>query len=118
MNEQRKVIFGQRRDIMEAADLNEIVTDMREQVIDDLIDTYMPPRTYADQWDGEGFQQAVVEKLNINLPVAEWCDEDGVDDEVIRERLTEATSRMMSEKAEAFGAETCATSKAGSASGD
>ena len=105
MNEQRKVIFGQRRDIMEAADLNEIVTDMREQVIDDLIDTYMPPRTYADQWDGEGFQQAVVEKLNINLPVAEWCDEDGVDDEVIRERLTEATSRMMSEKAEAFGAE-------------
>ena len=54
MNEQRKVIFGQRREIMEADDLNEIVTDMREQVIDDLIDTYMPPKTYADQWDTEG----------------------------------------------------------------
>ena len=92
MNEQRKVIFGQRRDIMEAADLNEIVTDMREQVIDDLIDTYMPPRTYADQWDGEGFQQAVAEKLNMDLPVAQWCDEDGVDDEVIRERLNGVTT--------------------------
>ena len=105
MNEQRKVIFGQRRDIMEAADLNEIVTDMREQVIDDLIDTYMPPRTYADQWDGEGFQQAVAEKLNMDLPVAQWCDEDGVDDEVIRERLNDATAEKMAEKTEAFGAE-------------
>ena len=42
-------------------DLSEITTDMREQVIDDLIDTYMPPKTYADQWDGEGFQKAVAE---------------------------------------------------------
>jgi len=105
MNEQRKVIFGQRRDIMESEDLSEITTDMREQVIDDLIDTYMPPKTYADQWDGEGFAEAVAEQLNMNLPVAEWCDEEGADDDVIRERLTEATNTMMAEKAEVFGAE-------------
>ncbi|MGJ8590874.1 MAG: preprotein translocase subunit SecA, partial [Yoonia sp.] len=105
MNEQRKVVFGQRRDIMEAADLSEITSDMREQVIDDLIDQYMPPKTYADQWDTAGFQQAVLEQLNIDLPVAAWCEEEGVDDEVIRERLTEACEEQMAKKAEQFGAE-------------
>ena len=105
MNEQRKVVFGQRRDIMKADDLNEIVTDMRHQVIDDLIETYMPARTYADQWDTRGFYAAVIEKLNIDLPIIAWCEEDGVDDEVIRQRLVEATDKMMAEKAEAFGAE-------------
>ncbi|SFE14412.1 protein translocase subunit secA [Sulfitobacter brevis] len=105
MNEQRKVIFGQRRDIMEAEDLNEIVTDMRHQVIDDLIDTYMPARTYADQWDTQGFYAAVIEQLNVDVPVIAWCEEDGVDDEVIRERLIEATDKMMADKAAAFGDE-------------
>jgi len=109
MNEQRKVIFGQRRDIMEAEDLNEIVTDMRHQVIDDLIDTYMPPRTYADQWDTQGFYAAVIEHLNIDLPIIAWCEEDGVDDEVIRERLIEATDKMMAQKTEAFGPENMRT---------
>lgn len=105
MNEQRKVIFGQRRDIMEAQDLNEIVTDMREQVIDDLIDTYMPPKTYADQWDTQGFYAAVIEQLNVDVPIIAWCEEDGVDDEVIRERLMKATDELMAKKAEAFGEE-------------
>jgi preprotein translocase subunit SecA len=105
MNEQRKVIFGQRRDIMESEDLSEITTDMREQVIDDLIDTYMPPRTYADQWDTQGFKQGVAEQLNMDLPMVEWCEEEGADEEVIRERLIEATDKMMADKAEVFGAE-------------
>jgi len=105
MNDQRKVIFGQRRDIMEAADLQEITSDMREQVIDDLIDQFMPPKTYADQWDTQGFQAAVVEQLNLNEPVAAWCEEEGVDDEVIRERLIEASDSMMAQKAEQFGPE-------------
>ena len=105
MNEQRKVIFGQRRDIMEASDLNEITTDMRHQVIDDLIDTYMPPKTYADQWDTQGFYAAVIEQLNMDLPIIAWCEEEGVDEEIIRERLIEASDKMMAEKAEIFGDE-------------
>ena len=105
MNDQRKVVFGQRRDIMEAADLSEITSDMREQVIDDLIDEHMPARTYSDQWDGPAFQAAVLEQLNLDLPVAAWCDEDGVDDEVIRERLNEAAEAMMKDKTEQFGPE-------------
>tara|TARA_R110000850_G_scaffold74032_6_gene162363 strand:- start:10296 stop:12977 length:2682 start_codon:yes stop_codon:yes gene_type:complete len=105
MNDQRKVVFRQRRDIMESADLSEITSDMREQVIDDLIDEYMPPKTYADQWDGAGFQAAVLSQLNLDAPVAAWCDEEGVDDEVIRERLIEATEAAMAQKAEQFGPE-------------
>ncbi|MCX8226378.1 MAG: preprotein translocase subunit SecA, partial [Sulfitobacter sp.] len=105
MNDQRKVVFGQRRDIMEAADLSEITSDMREQVIDDLIDQFMPQKTYADQWDTKGFQQAVLEHLNIDVPVVSWCEEEGVDDEVIRERLTAACGKQMAAKTEQFGAE-------------
>jgi preprotein translocase subunit SecA len=103
MNEQRKVIFAQRRDIMESDDLSDVTTDMRHQVIDDLIDTYMPPNTYADQWDTEGFHKAVIEQLNINLPIVDWCEEEGVDEDVVRERMTEATDKMIAEKADAFG---------------
>jgi len=109
MNEQRKVIFGQRRDIMEAEDLSEITTDMRHQVIDDLIDTYMPAKSYADQWDSNGFYAAVIEHLNMDLPIIEWCEEEGVDDEIIRERIIAETDKMMADKAEVFGAENMRT---------
>lgn len=105
MNDQRKVIFGQRREIMEAADLSEITTDMRHEVIDDLIDTYMPAKTYADQWDTQGFYAAVIERMNLDLPIIAWCEEDGVDDDVIRDRLVAAADKMMAEKAEQFGPE-------------
>jgi preprotein translocase subunit SecA len=105
MNDQRKVIFGQRREIMAAEDLSEIIQDMRHEVIDDLIDTYMPPKTYADQWDTEGLQAAVREGLSIDAPIVEWAAEEGVDDEHIRERLEAASDAMMAEKTEAFGPE-------------
>jgi len=106
MNDQRKVIFGQRREIMEAEDLSEIIADMRSQVIDDLIDHHMPPKTFADQWDTEGLQEACAEKLGVNVPMVEWAAEEGVDDEAITERLEETTAQMMAEKAEAFGPDT------------
>ena len=103
MNEQRKVIFRQRLDIMEATDLSEIIKDMRGEVIDDLIDQYMPPKTYADQWDMEGLYAAVIERLNLDVPVMAWGDEEGVDDDVVADRLEEAAEEMMAEKTEAFG---------------
>lgn len=103
MNEQRKVIFGQRRDIMESQDLHEITEDMRHQMIDDLVDQYMPRNTYADQWDAQGFYAAVIEQLGVDVPVIAWCEEDGVDDDVIRERLVEATDTLMADKTAKFG---------------
>jgi preprotein translocase subunit SecA len=106
MNEQRKVIFTQRRDIMEASDLSEIATDMRHQVIDDLVTEHMPPKSYADQWNTEGLYADVISTLGIDVPVMKWADEEGVDDDNIRERLEEASDAYMVEKAEAFGADT------------
>jgi preprotein translocase subunit SecA len=106
MNDQRKVIFKQRREIMEAADLSEIVGDMRQDVVDDLVDEFIPARSYADQWDAEGLKAACLDKLGVDVPVIEWAAEEGVDDSDIRDRLYEATDALMAEKAEAFGAET------------
>lgn len=106
MNEQRKVIFSQRRDIMMAKDLSEVTKDMRDQVIDDLVHDYMPPKTYADQWDTEGLAESVKEHIGLDLPVVDWAAEEGVDDDDIRERLEEAADKYMAEKAEAFGDET------------
>ena len=105
MNDQRKVIFSQRREIMEANDLSEIIQDMRHQVIEDLLDTHMPPKTYADQWDTEGLYAACIEKLGIDEPVMAWAEEEGVDDEIIQERLEKAADEMMAKKVAAFGPE-------------
>ncbi len=106
MNDQRKVIFGQRREIMEAADLEEIVLDMRHQVIDDLIDVHLPPKAYAEQWDAEGLYAACIERLGVNVPVMAWAKEEGVDHQVMRERIVAASDKLMAEKAAAFGPET------------
>jgi len=103
MNDQRKVIFGQRREIMEAEDLSEIVADMRHEAIDELVDQHIPARSYADQWDAQGLYAGAIEKIGVDVPVIAWCEEDGVDDTDIRERLCEASDALMAEKAEAFG---------------
>ncbi|WP_415182597.1 preprotein translocase subunit SecA [Phaeovulum sp.] len=106
MNDQRKAVFSQRREIMEADDISEIARDMRHQVIDDLVTEFMPPKSYADQWNTDGLHEAVLTKLNIDLPIASWAAEEGVDQESIRERLEQATDAFMAQKAEVFGDET------------
>ena len=106
MNEQRKVIFGQRRDIMESKDQSEIIQDMRYQVIEDLVDDFMPPKSYADQWDTEGLYAEVIKDIGVDVPVMAWADEEGVDNDAIRERLEEASDKFMAEKEKAFGADT------------
>jgi preprotein translocase subunit SecA len=106
MNDQRKAIFGQRREIMEAEDVNEIAEDMRHEVVNDLVAEYMPPRSYADAWDAEGLYAAVIEKLGLDLPVLKWAAEEGVDQDVMLERIIEASDKMMAEKTEAFGIDT------------
>ncbi|WP_044044321.1 preprotein translocase subunit SecA [Octadecabacter antarcticus] len=105
MNDQRKVIFSQRREIMEAEDLSEIVSDMRSQVIDDLVDVHIPAKSYADQWDTEGLYAQTIAQLGIDVPVIEWANEEGVDDSDLRERLEDASQAHMTEKAAAFGPE-------------
>ncbi len=105
MNDQRKAIFAQRLEIMEAEDLGDIVRDMRHQVVEDLIDEFMPPKSYADQWNIAGMIEAVRDRLTMDLPLAEWAAEEGVDQQAMTERLTAQSDAMMDEKLAAFGAE-------------
>jgi preprotein translocase subunit SecA len=88
---------------MAAQDIAEVARDMRHQVIEDLVATYLPPKTYADQWDTEGMAQAARETLGIDVPVADWAGEDGVDQEVVEERLVKAADEYMAAKAAQFG---------------
>ncbi|MBD3765642.1 MAG: preprotein translocase subunit SecA [Rhodobacterales bacterium] len=106
MNDQRKAIFGQRLEIMKAEDLSEIVEDMRLQVIDDLVDDFMPPKTYPEQWNTAGLAEALRTRLSMDLPIAAWAAEEGVDQDAIRTRITEAAADMMAQKQQAFGPET------------
>ncbi|MEL7154416.1 MAG: SEC-C metal-binding domain-containing protein, partial [Pseudomonadota bacterium] len=105
MNDQRKAIFEQRREFMEADDLSESIRDMRHQVIDDLVDKHIPKNAYADQWDAEGLQEQSTEHLGHEFPLVEWANEEGVDDEAIRERLQDATDTIYAEKEEKIGAD-------------
>ncbi|MEJ6393376.1 preprotein translocase subunit SecA [Gymnodinialimonas sp. 2305UL16-5] len=105
MNDQRKVVFGQRRDIMGAEDIAEVARDMRHQVIEDMIDAHMPPNSYADQWDVEALKTDAQKMLGIDLPIETWADEDGVDQEVAQERLERASDEYMASKAAQFGPE-------------
>ena len=109
MNDQRKVVFGQRREIMESADLSDVAEDMRHQTIDDLVDAYLPPKSYADQWDADGLRAALRDVLDLDLPVARWCEEEGVDQEIVAERAREAADGKMAAKAAEFGPQTLRT---------
>jgi preprotein translocase subunit SecA len=103
MNDQRKVIFSQRLEIMQAEDVSEIATDMRHQVIADLVDLHLPQKSYADQWDAAGLRTAARDALTLDLPIADWAAEEGVDQDIVRERIIEASDKMMTDKTEAFG---------------
>ncbi len=98
MNEQRKRVFEQRREIMETDDLAEEVQDMRHDVVDDLVADAIPPKAYPDQWDMSGLYAQVIENFNLDLPIIEWGKEEGVDDETIAERLYDETDKAMAAK--------------------
>jgi preprotein translocase subunit SecA len=105
MNDQRKVVFEQRIDLMKGEDIDETVTDMRQEVVRDLVSKHIPERAYAEQWDVAGLKAAVLQQLNLDLPVEEWAAEEGIDDEAMRERITEAADKLAHGKTERFGPE-------------
>ena len=106
INDQRKAIFSQRREIMESTNVSEIVRDMRHQLIDDLVDQCMPPKSYPEQWEMEVLQEETKSKLGIDEPVASWVGEEDVDDEVARDRLYQASDELLARKSAEFGGDT------------
>ena len=103
MNDQRKVIYEQRKDLMRADDVHETVTDMRHEVIEDLVVRHIPPNAYAEQWDVSGLHTETVRIFGIDLPISDWAAEEGIADQEIRERITEASNRRMAAKLANYG---------------
>jgi preprotein translocase subunit SecA len=90
MNDQRKVVFEQRREFMRQASIRETINEMRSQVVDDVVRHHIPEDAYPEQWDVAGLKDEVLKTLNLDLPVDEWAKEDGIADEEMRERLLKA----------------------------
>ncbi len=105
MNDQRKVIYEQRRDIMKAEDVNATVIDMRHEVIESLVTKTIPPGTYKEQWDLDTLAEEAASTLNLEENISEWAGEEGVADQEILERLVEASNRRLAEKAANYGSE-------------
>jgi preprotein translocase subunit SecA len=105
MNDQRKVIYEQRREIMAADSIEELVTEMRHGVIEDIVERCIPPRSYADSWDIATLKTEVQTILNLDLPVDAWAKEEGIADEEILERITDESDRKMALKAAGTGPE-------------
>lgn len=105
MNDQRKVIYEQRREIMKAEDVNATVTDMRHEVIESLVNKTIPAGTYHEQWDLDTLAAEVAGTLNLDEDIKQWADEEGVADQEILERLLEASNRRLAEKAANYGSD-------------
>jgi len=103
MNDQRKVVFEQRLELMDGENVSDTVTEMRHDVIYDLVAKHIPEHAYAEQWDVKGLREAVQRVLNLDLPIEEWAQEEGIAEDDIRARIIEASDRAFAEKAERFG---------------
>ena len=100
MNDQRKVIFEDRRKMMAQESLEPTIDDMRADVIDDLVAKHIPPDAYPEAWDIAGLKEEVAAKLNLDLPVDDWAKEEGIADEEMAERLHKAADEAYAERVE------------------
>jgi len=105
MNDQRREVYAQRRAFMMAEDVSETVQEMRRATIADLVARCIPENAYPEQWDLETLQREVREVLNLDVPVADWAKEEGIDEEAVRERLEEAADRAYAARVANIGPE-------------
>ncbi|MEK1867353.1 MAG: SEC-C metal-binding domain-containing protein, partial [Ensifer adhaerens] len=101
----RKVIFEQRIELMDAESVTETVTDMRTEVVEDMVSKRIPEKAYAEQWDVAGLKADVQQYLNLDLPITEWAAEEGIDEADILERVMTAAEKEAADRAERFGPE-------------
>ncbi len=105
MNDQRKVIYEQRKELMRTDDVSEDVDAMRHEVIEGVVARCMPESAMPEQWDVDALHEECLRLLNVDLPLKEWCAEEGIADQEIRERIADASDRKMAEKVANYGAE-------------
>lgn len=105
VNDQRKAVFEQRQEFMDSDDLSELVGEFRRDVVTDLVDRFMPPKAYAEQWDIDGLDEKVKSTLGLDLPLHDWAAEEGVSNEEVEQRLQDAADARAAERLEQLGAD-------------
>jgi preprotein translocase subunit SecA len=103
MNDQRKVIFDQRLEIMGEDDVSETVHELRDELIGQLVTRFIPPAAYAEQWDTAGLKEQVNDIFALDLPIDAWAAEEGIADEEIKERITAAVDAKVEAKTAELG---------------
>jgi len=105
-NDQRKVVYEQRNELMAADDVSETITSMRSSVINDVISLYIPPNSIDEQWDTAGLEDALREEFALDAPVRTWLDQDdSLHEESLRERIVEEAEKAYKQKEQAVGEE-------------
>ena len=103
MNDQRKVIFEQRLDIMGQEDVSETVVELRNELVDELVTRFIPPAAYAEQWDTKSLSEQIKGIFDLDLPIDAWAAEEGIADEEIRERIKAAVDAKVETKTKEMG---------------
>jgi preprotein translocase subunit SecA len=98
MNDQRKQIYQQRKELMNTSDVSATIAGMRHDTIDDLVARCIPEKAYAEQWDTAVLYEEVLRITGLNLPVVEWSKEEGIAEPEIRERINDAANKLMAQK--------------------
>ncbi len=105
VNDQRKAVFEQRQEFMEAEDLSAFITEMRKDTIEDLVNRHLPPKAYAEQWDVDGLTERCEAILGLQLPIREWAAEEGIGNEEMEERINAAADARAAERETILSAE-------------
>src|SRR5215212_1346191 len=100
MNDQRKVVFEQRKDFMAQESVRETIDEMRHGIVDDIVARHIPADAYPEQWDAAGLKESVANLLNLDLPVDAWAKEEGIADEEMRERLRKSVDEGYASRVE------------------
>ncbi|MDF2095400.1 preprotein translocase subunit SecA [Aquibaculum arenosum] len=105
MNDQRKVVFEQRKEMMRAEDVRDTVLSMRAEVLEDMVARFIPAKAYAEQWEVDSLHEEARRVFGLDLPIKDWAQEEGIADQEILDRLRQAIDARMAEKDENFGPE-------------
>jgi preprotein translocase subunit SecA len=101
MNDQRKVVFEQRKEFMAEQSVRDTIDDMRHGVIEDVVARHIPADAYPEQWDVAGLRESLARVINLDLPVDEWAKEEGIAEDEIRERVQKAADEAYAKRVEA-----------------
>ncbi len=105
MNDQRKVIYEQRKELMSATDVSNTLADMRTNVVSRTVSRCIPEKAYQEQWETDALHEEMKRIFGLDLPVSEWAREEGVADAEVKDRILDRVNRKMAEKAATWGPE-------------